>query len=140
MSNKKSPSGSIFPYYYKDGELFGTNFDGYDKSREDELVELMKAEKEFIIKQSYPLPFWTNFYNTKLTNRILVEFVSTIDRLQKYMPKIAIVGCSSIDKWRLGRITKKLNVKISSPIRYFSDPEEAKSWLVGKHEKNNRDR
>ncbi len=129
MISKKSPGGSNFPYYYKNGELFGTHYGSF-ASREEELLELMKAEEEFIIKQSHPLPFWVDFYGTKLTDKVLGEFIQSIHRLQRYTPKLAIVGCSWLDKWRLGRVEKKIKMKIPVPVRYFSDPEDAKAWLV----------
>jgi hypothetical protein len=91
----------------------------------------MRAEEEFLIKQNHPLPFWVNFYGTQLTDRVLTEFVESTNRLRRYIPKLAIVGCSLFDRWRLGRIEKRLNLKLPAPVRYFSDPEAAKTWLVG---------
>ena len=44
MLSKKSPSGAMFPYYYKNGELFGMHLDGYE-GREDELIAMLKAEE-----------------------------------------------------------------------------------------------
>ena len=40
----------------------------------------------------------------------------------------AIVGCSVIDQWRLEHVKNRKSVNI--PVRYFSDPEQAKTWLV----------
>ena len=127
MISKKSPGGAIFPYYYKNGELFGAHYESF-ASREQELLERMRAEEEFFIKQNYPLPYWVNFYGTKLTNKVLSEFMQSVNRLQRYIPKLAIVGCSVIDKWRLEQVRKKISMNI--PVRYFSDPEDAKTWLV----------
>ena len=127
MSLKKSPGGSIFPYYYKNGELFGAHYESFAR-REEGLLERMRAEEEFFIEQNHPLPYWVNFYGTRLTNKVSNEFMESINRLQRHIPKLAIVGCSVIDKWRLERIRKRKNVNIT--VRYFSDPEEAKSWLV----------
>ena len=127
MVSKTSPGGSIFPYYYKNGELFGAHYESFVK-REEEVIERMRAEEEFLVKQNYPLPYWVNFYGTRLTNKVLREFMQSINRLQRYIPKLAIVGCSVIDKWRLEGVRKREHVNIS--VRYFSDPEEAKTWLV----------
>jgi hypothetical protein len=125
--SKKSPGGSIFPYYYKNGELFGAHYESF-AMREEGLLERMRAEEEFFVKQNYPLPYWVNFYGTKLTDQVLSEFIQSINRLQRYIPKLAIVGCSLIDQWRLERARKRRNVNI--PVRYFRDPEVAKTWLV----------
>ena len=43
---KKSPGGSIFPYYYKNGELFGAHYEGFAR-REQGLLERMRAEEQF---------------------------------------------------------------------------------------------
>ncbi len=128
MTSKKSPGGSIFPYYYKNGELFGVHYESF-AGRESELLERIKAEEQFIIQQHYPLPYWANFYGTRLTDEVVGEFLHSIGRLQSCIPKLAIVGCSVIGKWRMERARKKLGIRI--PLRYFSDPEEAKTWLVG---------
>lgn len=130
MTSKKSPGGSIFPYYYKNGELFGAHYEGFAR-REQGLLERMRAEEEFFIEQNYPLPYWVNFYGTRLTNKVLDEFIQSIDRLQRYIPKLAIVGCSVIDQWRFEHVRKRKSLNI--PIRFFGDPEEAKTWLVGEH-------
>lgn len=129
MFSKKSPGGANFPYYYKNGELFGAHYESF-ASREEELLELMKAEEEFFIKQNHRLPYWVNFYGTELTDKVLGEFIQSVNRMQRYIPRLAIVGCSRVDRWRLGRIEKRLNMKLPFPVRYFSDPEDAKAWLV----------
>ncbi len=129
MLSKKSPGGAIFPYYYKNGELFGAHYESFG-SREAELLELMQAEEEFILQQNHPLPYWVNFYGTQLTDRVLSEFIRSINRVQRCIPRLAIVGCSWFDKWRLGRVEKRLNLKLPVPVRYFRDPEAAKAWLV----------
>ena len=127
MISRKSPCGAIFPYYYKNGELFGAHYEGFTR-REQGLLELMRAEEEFIIQQHYPLPYWVNFYGTRLTDEVMSEFVQGLNRLQSYITKVAIVGCSVIDKWRFKQVVKKMGLNI--PVRYFSDTEEAKAWLV----------
>jgi hypothetical protein len=127
--SKKSPGGANFPYYYKDGELFGAHYESF-AGNEQGLLDLIRAEEEFIIKQNYPLPYWANFYGTKLTNQVMNEFIQSMKHLQRYVPKVAIVGCSIPGKWRMEQIRKKTGLNI--PVRYFRNPEDAKAWLVGK--------
>jgi hypothetical protein len=127
MISKKSPGGSIFPYPYKNGELFGAHYESF-AGKEQKLLERMKAEEEFLLQQHHPLPYWVNFYGTRLTGSVLQEFAKSLYRLQTYIPKLAIVGCSTIDQWRFERIRHKKGVNI--PVRFFSDPEVAKTWLV----------
>ena len=128
MVSKNSPGGSIFPYFYKSGELFGAHYESFD-SRETALLERMKAEEEFFMQQNHPLPYWVNFYGTRLSENAAVEFVHSFKRLESFIPKLAIVGCSGLSKRRFERARKKSDLKI--PLRFFSDPEDAKTWLVG---------
>ncbi len=129
MPTKKSPGGSAFPYYYKNGELFGVHFGSFFDDEEG-LLALMKAEEAFIIEQNYPLPYWADLCQSKLTDPVLTEFIHSMDRLRRYIPKLAIVGCSFIDKWRIKRLEKRLGIVLPAPVRFFSDPEVAKTWLV----------
>jgi hypothetical protein len=127
MTSKQSSGGSNFPYFYKNGELFGAHYESFAR-REQELIERIKAEEAFFSAQNRPLPYWVNFYGTRLSDTVLSEFTRSLNRLQRYIPKLAIVGCSAIDRWRLERIRKREKVNI--PVRYFRDPEDAKTWLV----------
>ncbi len=119
----------MFPYYYKNGELFGVHFGSFFND-EERLLALMKAEEEFITQQNRQLPIWIDFYETRLTDRILIEFISSMNRIRRFITRLAIVGCSRRDQWRIKRLEKKLCSKLPPPVKYFSDPEVAKTWLV----------
>ena len=129
MVTQKSPGGSIFPYYYKGGELFGLHYGSFFAD-EGALLARMNAEEEFIAKANRPLPLWIDFYETKLTDRVLIEFSKSILRLQRQIPKLALVGCSFKDRRRFHKLAKKSGIEFPMPVRFFSDPEEAKTWLV----------
>jgi hypothetical protein len=129
MPLKKSPGGSIFPYYYKDGELFGAHYGSFFDD-EEALLKRMLAEEKFLLETTKKLPCWIDFYETKLTDRVLIEFSKSIDRLQGHITKLAIVGCASRDRRRLQQLAKKAGVGFVMPLRFFGDPEEAKTWLV----------
>lgn len=88
-----SPSGATFPYYYKGGEIFGTHTGSY-RSDEDALLAMLKAEEEFIAQRNRRLRVWMDFYEDELTDRVLREFLTTIDRLQPYLFRLALVGFS----------------------------------------------
>lgn len=79
-----SPSGATFPYYYKGGEIFGTHTGSF-RSDEAALLAMLKAEEEFIGQRDRRLRVWMDFYEDELTDRVLRELVSTIDRLQPYL-------------------------------------------------------
>jgi hypothetical protein len=126
---QKSPGGSIFPYYYKGGALFGLHYGSFFND-EVGLLARMRAEEQFITNSVRETPLWIDFYETKLTDTILIEFSSSILRLQSHITKLGIVGCSFRDKRRIMKLGKKSGSEFPMPLRFFSDPEEAKTWLV----------
>ncbi len=130
MALRKSPGGSIFPYYYKNGVLFGAHFGSFFDDEEG-LLARMKAEGAFFEDTPGQLPYWADFYETRLTDRILLEFSRMMERLQSHITRLAIVGFSRRDKKRLDRLMKDNGIGLPMPVRFFNDPEEAKSWLVG---------
>jgi hypothetical protein len=130
MVMKKSPGGSIFPYYYKNGELFGAHFGSFFNDEEG-LLARMKAEEAFFLAENKPLPYWVDFYESRLTDKVLIEFCQSISHMQKIVTRLAIVGCSFRDKLRLRRLASKNGLEFTMPVRFFSDPEAAKSWLIG---------
>jgi hypothetical protein len=129
MYTQKSPGGSIFPYYYKGGEIHCLKYGSFF-SNEEALFALMKAEEDFIMKPNRRLRIWVDFYETFLIEKVLIEFVESICRLSKHIIKLSIVGCSFKDKWRLRKLLKKSGIESLIVIKYFSDPEDAKTWLV----------
>ena len=91
MVSKNSPGGSIFPYFYKSGELFGAHYESFGR-REAALLERMKAEEEFFIRQNHPLPYWVNFYGTRLTETVVTEFMQSFKRLETFYSEIGNRG------------------------------------------------
>ncbi|MBP1904883.1 hypothetical protein J2Z32_001507 [Paenibacillus turicensis] len=129
MSSMKSPGGSLFPYYYKGGELHCLKYGSFYEN-EDSLFKLMKDEEEFISSQNRLLNIWVDFYKTKLTNAVLNKFLENMIYLQNHSKKIAIVGLSFWDKWRFRKMLRKQNYSFLVPIQYYDDPEIAKTWLI----------
>jgi len=129
MLLQKSPGGSVYPYYYKGGTLLGLHYGSFFKD-EEALLARMWAEEQFITNSVRQTPLWIDFYETKLTDRILDEFSSSMLRLQKHLTRLAIVGCSFWDKRRLMKLFKKSVREFPMPVRFFRDPEQAKTWLV----------
>jgi hypothetical protein len=129
MNSQTSPGGSMFPYYYKNGELHCLKYGSFFNN-EIALLILMKEEETFLVKPSIKIPVWVDFYETKLTDVLVQEFLQSMDRLQLYLRKLAIVGCSNWDKQRIQRTEKRLGIKFSLPVKYFMNPETAKTWLV----------
>lgn len=125
-----SPSGATFPYYYKGGEIFGTHTGSY-RSDQAALLAMLKAEAEFIIERNRPLRVWMDFYEDELTDLVLGEVLTIIDRLQPHLLRLALVGFSLRDRWRFRQLKNKSGQGFLVPVKFFGDPEDAKTWLVG---------
>ena len=132
MSLKKSPGGSLFPYPYKGGELFGLHFGSFG-SNEDALISLMKAEGIFFTEQNRKLGVWIDFYQTRLFDRVISEFIEFLRMNRHHILRLTLVGCSSKDQRRINRHIKDAGDLPGLPVMYFSDPEDAKTWLVSEH-------
>ncbi len=133
MLTQKSPSGAMFPYYYKNGELFGMHLGSYF-SDEDGVIAMMKAEATFSARQHRRLGLWIDFYETKLTERVIEEFIEMIEQMRTRVTKLAIVGVPFLARRKINRLIKKTEVLASLPVKYYEDPEEAKTWLVSELE------
>jgi hypothetical protein len=133
MLSKKSPGGATFPYYYKGGELFGLHLGSYFDN-EAGVMAMMKAEGAFIIAQNRKIGLWIDFYETKLTPRVMAAFIEFLNLIRPRVTKLAIVGCPFSAKWKLNRLLKKADDLSSLPVRYYVDPEAAKTWLVSERE------
>lgn len=130
MALVKSPGGSIFPYFYKNGELHCLKYGSFYE-HEEELMRLMKEEEMFLLNQPKRLPVWVDLYKTKLSPQVLEALLSNLDSLQNRILRLALVGMSFGDKRKWERLLRDREPGFSFTIRHYSDPEEAKTWLVG---------
>jgi hypothetical protein len=133
MPVKQSPGGSIFPYYYKGGELFGLHLGSFGAD-EDGVISRMKAEQVFFLEQNHGIGLWMDFYQTRLTDTVIGELIEMLEHIHTRMLKIGLVGCSFMERWRINRLIKKTKSLSKLPVRYFDDPEDAKTWLVSELE------
>ena len=128
---QKSPSGSLCPYYYKNGELhplkYGSYFGG--KAR---LFEIMKAEEEFILKSSgsHNRRVWIDLYETVLDDETIDFLIGHLTAIQQKIHKLCLVGVSPRARRKIRAKMKRGNVDLYAQTRYFTDPEEGKQWLV----------
>jgi hypothetical protein len=91
-------------------------------------IQLMKLEEEFIQQTNRKLRIWIDLYKTNITDDLLEKLVNNLLNIDKHIKKLSIVGLSRINQWRIKRKLMKVNIKI--PITFYSDPEEAKTWLI----------
>jgi hypothetical protein len=129
MLLKKSPGGSIFPYPYKNGELYGLHLGSFGTD-EDALIARMRAEALFFNEQKRSLGIWMDFYQTRMTDKVIGELIAFLLFTHTHVLKLGLVGCSSLDRRRINRCIREAAELTAVPVRYFSDPEEAKTWLV----------
>lgn len=126
----KSPGGSNYPYYFKGGEIHCLKYGGFFED-EGRLFEIMDAEESFIRKlPSRKWRIWVDFYETKLSGRVMERFAAQMSGIAPRLVKLAIVGCSLPDRRRLKRELNRGRADFPVPCRCFDDPEEAKEWLV----------
>lgn len=129
MRSKNAPDGALFPYYYKNGELFGLHLGSFGAD-EDRVIARMKADELFFLEQHHSIGMWLDLCQTKMTDRVIGELIQFLEHTRHLTLKMALVGCSMIDRWRISRAIKKAKSLSDLPIRYYDDPEEAKTWLV----------
>lgn len=129
---KKSPSGSLCPYYYMGGELHPLKYGSYFKNKE-KLFAVIKAEEEFIMNSSVQnnRRIWIDLYDTKLDDEVITVLISHIEAIQSKIFKLCLVGCSYFDKFKIKRKIIASSLKSAKEIKFFSDPEKAKQWLIG---------
>lgn len=130
MALMKSPGGSIFPYFYKNGELHCLKYGSF-YADEVSLFRLMEAEEAFLLKQPKRLPVWVDLYKTALTPQVLHALLANLEAVQNRIVRLALVGMSRGDKRKWERLLRERECVFSFPLSYYSDPEAAKTWLVG---------
>jgi hypothetical protein len=129
MLPRKSPCGSLFPYPYKNGELFCLHLGSFGAD-ENGVISRIKSEEVFFIQQNRSIGIWIDLYETKLTDRVISELIELIERIGNRILKLGLVGCSFADQWKINKLTKKAECFSAMPVEYFKDPEDAKTWLV----------
>jgi hypothetical protein len=119
----------MFPYYYKNGELFGLHLGSFGAD-EAGFIARMKADEIFFLEQNHSIGMWLDLCQTKMTDRVISELIQFMEHTRDLTLKLALVGCSMIDRWRINSAIKKAKSLSNLPIRYYDDPEDAKTWLV----------
>jgi hypothetical protein len=127
----KSPSGSVCPYYYMGGELHPLKYGSY-YSDKNKLFGVMKAEEAFILNATgqYNRRIWIDLYETKLDSEVINALALHVKTIRRKIFKLCFVGCALFDKRRIIKQMAQNHIDIVKQIRFFSDPEKAKQWLV----------
>ena len=133
MPLKTSPGGSIFPYPYKGGELFGLHLGSFGRNEAGVLAR-MQAEQAFLLEQNRRIAIWMDFYETRITGRVVAGLVSYLEHTHALVSRLGLVGCSGLERWRIDRAIRRSAQLGALQVKYFRDPEDAKTWLVSERE------
>ena len=130
---RKSPSGSLCPYYYKGGELQPLHYGSYHDDM-DKLSEIIDAEEKFILAASSPdaRRVWIDLYETNLTESMIIKLSQHIVNISPKVSKMALVGCTKKVFKHIVDYLKNADCPFARQIKLFDDPEVSKDWLVGK--------
>lgn len=131
--SRKSPSGSLCPYYYMGGELHPLKYGSYFKNK-TELFAMIKAEEDFILNSSGQnnRRIWIDLYETKLDDEVIDMLILHLQKIRHKIFNLCLVGCSPSEQRTIKKKMKNAGIDLFSLTRYFSDPEIAKQWLLGK--------
>lgn len=131
-SLKRSPSGSICPYYYMGGELQPLKY-GSCFSDKNKLFQVIKAEEDFILRSSgqHNRRVWIDLYETKLDDEVISALALHIKMIEPKVFRLCLVGCPLLARYKVKKKLTELHSALAQQIRFFSDPEKAKQWLVG---------
>jgi len=128
---KKSPSGSLCPYYYKGGELHPLHYGSY-RDDMDKLSEIIDAEEKFIMSSMSGRRIWIDLYETNLTDSMILRMSQHIVHISPKVTKMALVGCSKRVFNNIISYLREAECSLAGQIKLFDDPEVSKDWLVGK--------
>lgn len=128
----KSPSGSLCPYYYMGGELHPLKYGSYFNNK-DKLFAVIKAEEKYILKSAGKnnRRIWIDLYETTLDREVVNSLVLHIRNISSKICKLCFVGCSFMDRYKIKKKMRENKMDIIGKIKFFSDPEKAKQWLIG---------
>lgn len=130
---KKSPSGSLCPYYYMGGELHPLHYGSYHDSKKS-LFEIIDAEEAFILKSSGKnnRNIWIDLYETNIDDELIDKLISHFIAIKHKTHRLCLVGCNYKIIKKIKSALKKKDIDIYNYIQFFDDPEMAKQWLIGK--------
>jgi hypothetical protein len=115
------------------GELHPLHYGSYFDDKNG-LFETMKAEEKFIL-DSYGKNnrrIWIDLYETTLDNETIDFLLDHLITINPKIYKLGLFGCSKIVQWKMAKRMKQKSIDLFTKTKYFSDPENAKMWLIGK--------
>ena len=127
---RKNPAKRVFPYYYKNGELHAFKLGSFGENREA-LYKQMDEEIKFLKNSRRKINTWIDLYKTDLSLPVMERLVDVTASVADQIALLALVGKINLYKRnRLRRMASDKQEYKNTIIRFFSDPEDAKTWLV----------
>lgn len=128
---KRSPSGSLCPYYYRGGELHPLHYGSFHRER-GRLFTVMAAEEDFILHSAgrHNRRIWIDLYETRLDDAVIAALVRHIEAIRQKIFRICLVGCPTWKRLKIRCALRRTDRELAVRLRFFSDPEKAKQWLV----------
>ena len=71
-------------------------------------------------------------YDTMLDDVMIEALVLHLQAIRHKILSLCMVGCSAKDERRIKKKMKQYDMDLLYITQYFSDPEIAKQWLIGK--------
>ncbi len=126
----KKPSERFFPYYYKNGELHAFKLGGHGKDQAA-FLDCLDEEVRFLKESRRRINTWIDLYETELPHSIAEVLVDKVSAVAGQISLLALVGKINLHKRRRLRRLFSLKAEFCNTIvRFFADPEDAKTWLV----------
>lgn len=126
---KKSPSGASSPYYYKNGQLDPIHYGSYFHDMAG-LADMMAQEEQYILKGYGGRRILIDVYDTCFTGEMLGRLAGHLTAISGKVTKLAFHGFSKKQAKQLEGCLKKTGCALAGKIGYYSDMEEAKTWLI----------
>jgi hypothetical protein len=125
---KTGPSGALSPYYWKGGYFHAIHYGSYFDDMET-LRDMMSQEENFIMKSPERRRIIMDIYENNLTEQMILEFVSHIERMAPRIIKLAVAGEKKYLK-SISKLLYKSNVINRGQLYFGADMDEGKTWLV----------
>ncbi|MCE5344190.1 MAG: hypothetical protein LLF96_11495 [Eubacteriales bacterium] len=95
-------------------------------------MAVMKAEEDFILLSPgrKNRRIWIDLYETNLTDDVIEALLSHLQKIDEKVFRLCLVGCSLLKREKIARKMTRKKMDMAKQIRFFSDPEKAKQWLV----------
>jgi len=115
------------------GELHPLKYGSYHRDKQA-LLQMMNAEEQFILTSSgeHNRRIWVDLYDTRLDKEAVACLAVHLFQIRPKTAKLCLVGCPALTRWRITSAMRRTNSTWADSVRFFTDPEQAKMWLVGK--------